>query len=150
MSSADNIKRFLQQKNLAIAGVSRNGKKFGNAVLKDLRIRGYNVFAINKSGEAILGEQSYIDLKSVPEKLEGLVTVVPPAETVNLVKEASAIGIDHVWMQQGSESEEAIKFCQENNINVIYGECIMMFVEPVKNIHAVHRWLWKVFGKLPK
>jgi uncharacterized protein len=150
MSSMDNIKVFFEQKNIAVVGVSRNGKKFGNVVFKDLLARGYNVFAINKSGETINGEKSYVDLNSVPEKLDGLVTVVPPAETVNVIKEAAAVGINHVWMQQGSESEDAILLCQENNIKEVHGQCIMMYAEPVENFHAFHRWLWKIFGKLPK
>ena len=150
MLSKQNITDFIEKKNLAIVGVSRSGKKFGNAVLKDLRAKGYNTFAINKSGDEINGEQSYVDLKSVPEKLDGLVTVVPPSETIKVVQAAKAAGIGHVWMQQGSESKEAIEFCRQNDINLVHGECIMMFAEPVKGFHAFHRWIWKILGKLPK
>jgi predicted CoA-binding protein len=53
-------------------------------------------------------------------------------------------------MQQGSESEKAINYCNENGIDVIHGECILMFAEPVESIHKFHKWLWKIFGKLPK
>jgi len=31
-----------------------------------------------------------------------------------------------VWMQPGSESETAINFCKENNMNVIHGVCVMI------------------------
>ena len=28
-------------------------------------------------------------------------------------------------------------------------ECILMFAEPAGFLHQVHRWIWKVMGKLP-
>jgi len=36
------------------------------------------------------------------------------------------LSIMKVWMQPGSESEKAIKFCEENNIDVVYGVCVMI------------------------
>jgi predicted CoA-binding protein len=66
------------------------------------------------------------------------------------VKEAREKGIKSVWFQQGSSSKEAVKFCVENDMSVVDGECILMFTEPVESIHKIHRWIWKIFGKLPK
>jgi predicted CoA-binding protein len=34
--------------------------------------------------------------------------------------------ITKVWMQPGSESENAIKFCHENDIDVMHGICVMV------------------------
>jgi len=59
------------------------------------------------------------------------------------------LGIKSVWFQQGSSSDEAIKFCEEKGMSVVSGECIFMFAEPVDSIHKFHRWIWKIFGKLP-
>ena len=59
------------------------------------------------------------------------------------------LGVKNIWMQQGSESENAIEFCNKNEINVIHGECILMFAEPVKSIHSFHRWVNKLIGKYP-
>lgn len=52
-------------------------------------------------------------------------------------------------MQQGSESKNAIDLCVKNGINVIAGECIMMYAEPVKSIHSFHRWINKLVGRYP-
>jgi len=36
-------------------------------------------------------------------------------------------GIQNVWMQPGAESDAAIKFCEDNHINVIGGgPCILV------------------------
>jgi predicted CoA-binding protein len=58
-------------------------------------------------------------------------------------------GIRRVWLQQGTESAEAIQFCASNNIAVVHGECIMMFTEPVGFVHRAHRWVKKVTHTLP-
>ena len=67
-----------------------------------------------------------------------------------MVREVAEAGIKHLWIQQGAESDAAIEYCREHEINVVHGECILMFAEPVGSIHRFHRWLWGVFGKLPK
>jgi len=47
--------------------------------------------------------------------------VVPPKVTEEVVKDCEILDITRVWMQPGSESETAIKFCNDNNIAVIFG-----------------------------
>ena len=76
--------------------------------------------------------------------------VVPPAQTEAVVRAAAEAGIKRVWMQQGSQSPEAIRFCEEHGISVVRRECILMFTEPVTSIHRVHRGLWRLLGKLPR
>jgi predicted CoA-binding protein len=141
---------FLGEKSLAVVGVSRSGKKFGNSIMKDLEDKGYRVFPINPHAESIAGKRCYPSLKELPERPGGVITVVPPAATEAVVRDVKAAGIKRVWMQQGSESEAAIRFCAENGIEVVHGECIMMFAEPVGSIHRFHRWVWKLFGLLPR
>jgi predicted CoA-binding protein len=79
-----------------------------------------------------------------------VLVVVPPAETEKVVREAAAAGIKRIWMQQGAESPAAIKFCQENGLSAVHGECILRFAEPAGWFHRAHRCVWKLLGKLPK
>ena len=149
MSARADVDDFLAQKTIAVVGVSRGGKKFGNTVLKDMREKGYRVFPINPNAESIDGERCYASLAVLPERPDGVITVVPPAATEEVVKQAKEAGIQRVWMQQGSESEKAIRFCRENGMTAIDGECILMFAEPAAFYHRFHRWIWKLLGKLP-
>jgi predicted CoA-binding protein len=149
MSRKVDVDDFLAQKTIAVVGVSRGGKKFGNAVLKDLKGKGYRVFPINPHAESIDGERCYANLSALPQRPDGVVTVVPPVSTLEVVKQAKTAGIQRVWMQQGSESEAAIHFCRDNGITAIDGECILMFAEPAAFYHRFHRWVWKLLGKLP-
>ncbi len=144
------ISDFLAQRNLALVGVSRSGKKFGNAILKDLTAKGYRVYPVHPEAAEIDGRTCWRSLSELPEPVGGVVIVVPPQETEKLVREVLKSRIPRVWMQQGSESAAAIRYCEENGIGAVHGECIMMFAEPAAFLHSAHRWIRRVFGKLPQ
>ncbi|MFC1530347.1 CoA-binding protein [Gemmatimonadota bacterium] len=149
MTSKAAVDEFLSGKHLALAGASRNGKKFGNAIVKELGKKDYSFSLVHPEAEEIEGHRCVSSIAGLPSDIGGLVLVVPPEQTTKLVKEAAEAGIRNIWMQQGSESAEAIEFCAENGINAVHGECILMFADP-GGIHKFHHWLWGLFGKLPK
>ncbi|MEM1575625.1 MAG: CoA-binding protein [Nitrososphaerota archaeon] len=121
------IKEFLNKNNvIAVVGASRNPKKYGYKVYKDLKEAGYKVYPVNPNTLEILGDKCYPNLESLPIKPDVVNIVVPPNITEKIVKECKKLNIKKVWMQPGAESEEAIKFCNENGIAVIYGVCIMI------------------------
>ncbi len=148
-SSKAAVNEFMNQRILALVGVSRTGKQFGNAVLKELTARGYRVFPVNPHTGDIQGTRCYPSLRDLPEKVGGVVTVVPPVETPKVVREAHETGITRVWMQQGSESTEAISYCRENGMQEVHGECILMFAPGTGFPHRAHRFVLGLFGKLP-
>lgn len=145
----ETIESFLKLKNIAVIGVSSKSKGFGVAVYNHLKDNGYTVFAVNKNGGYAGNIKLYNTLAMIDQKVDGIITVVPPSETEIVLQEANELGIKNIWMQQGSESVNALEFCKENNIDVVHNECIMMFVEPVKSIHSFHRWINKIVGKYP-
>jgi len=150
MTTKAAIEGFMSQQVLAVAGVSRAPRKFGNAVYRDLRARGYRVLAINPNAQTIEGDSCYPSLKALPEKVGGLVAVTQPAVTEQLVREATDLGIRHVWLQQGSESDDAVQFCQEHGINVVVGECIMMYQPNPSFVHKAHKFFKELFGGKPE
>jgi len=63
---------------------------------------------------------------SLPKKPNVVITVVPPEITEKIVKECKDIKIDKIWMQPGSESEKAIRFCKNNNLKIVANACFVM------------------------
>lgn len=149
MVEQSTIESFLSEQKLALAGASRSGKKFGNAADKELRVKGYELFLIHPEAQEINGAICYATLAELSGKVGGLVTVVPPEQTEKLVRDAHAVGINKIWMQQGSESSDAIQFCQENDMKVVHGQCILMHSQP-QGFHKFHHWLWGLLGKRPR
>ena len=143
------IDDFLAQKTLALVGVSRSGKKFGNAVRRELNAKGYTLRPVHREADAIDGQPCARSLAAVAPEVGGVILVTPPAETMRLVQEAADAGIRRVWIQQGAESDEAIRFCESRGISVVHHQCIMMFAEPAAFGHRLHRGILKIFGKVP-
>jgi len=141
------INSFFEQKRIALAGVSRDNKKFGRYVFKELTKKGYSIAPINKNTDEIDGVKCYKNFEELTEKFDSALISVKPTETLSAIKSAVNAGIKNIWIQQGSESEDAIKYCQTNNIPFISNECIMMYAAPVKSIHSFHRFIWKLLGK---
>lgn len=131
---------FLTQRTLALVGVSRDGHGFGNTVRKELARKGFTVHLVHPEAESIDGQPCFKSLAALPERVGGAVLVTPPAVTEKLVREAFVAGIPRIWMQQGAESDEAIRFCEERGIAVVHHECILMFAEPAGWFHRAHRW----------
>ena len=150
MTSKSTVDDFLAQRTLAVVGVSRDPKAFANGAYKELKAKGYRLLPVNPHMETFDGERCYPSLKALPEPAGGALILVAPAQAERAVQDAAAAGIKRVWMQQGAESAAAIKFCQENGISEVHGECILMHAPNTASFHKMHRWVWGVLGKLPK
>jgi hypothetical protein len=121
------IKEFLDKRNIfAVVGASREAKKYGHQVYKDLKESGYEVYPVNPNAAEILGDKCYPDLEYLPVKPDVVAVVAPPQVTEEIVTSCKRLGITKVWMQPGSESESAITFCQSNDINVMHSVCVML------------------------
>ncbi|MCX6053741.1 MAG: CoA-binding protein [Chloroflexi bacterium] len=144
------IDAFLGLKTLAVVGVSRHKEKFGNAIYRDLKARGYKVMAVNPHLDMVEGDRCFAGLGALPEVPQGVILVIPPPQTLAVIEEAARLGIGYVWLQQGADSPEGENRCKELGLSCISGECIFMFAEPMESFHKVHRFFWKLFGKLPK
>jgi predicted CoA-binding protein len=148
MTSRAAVDRFLAQAAISVVGVSRSGKGFGVAAVRELRRKGYNVHVVHPHADLIEGERCYQRLADLPPGVDALLVVVPPERALDVVRDAASHGIRKIWLQQGAESAEALRACADLGLEVISGECILMFARPT-GIHKAHRWVWGVLGKLP-
>jgi predicted CoA-binding protein len=144
------IESFLSPKKLAIIGVSRNPKKFGRQVYDALKEKGFFVYGVNPNAENLNGDQCYKDIASLPNEVDRVFIVTPPEKTAENVSMALDKGIKNIWIQQKSDTSEALELLKDKDVNLIHNQCILMHASPVKGPHKFHRFLNKVFGKYPK
>jgi uncharacterized protein len=142
------ITDFTAGKRIAIAGVSRNGKGFGNIARKELAARGYQVFPVNPRADVIDGAPCYPGLAALAGQVDGVLVCVPAQEGAEVLHEAASVGIHNVWIQQGAESPELVALAQTLGLNAVSGKCILMYAGPVKGFHNWHRAWVKLTGKL--
>ncbi len=123
----DRIERFLAGKSFAVVGASRDPSKYGNKVLRVYQRHHRKVYPVNPHTEEVEGLNCYPDLKSLPEKVDGVSIITPPSVTEHVVDEAAELGIQNIWMQPGAESEEAIQRAEKAGMNVIAGgPCLLV------------------------
>ena len=142
------INEFIQHKNLALIGASRDGKSFGNFALKELRLRGYQMYAVHSQTTEIDGQPCFSDLAAVSDKVDGVVVCVQPASGDAVLRQAGELGLNKVWLQQGAESPELIALGKQLGLHLVTGKCILMYAEPVRSFHRWHRGFVKLIGKL--
>ena len=111
----------------AVVGSSRNRTKYGNKILRCFIQHAHRVYPIHPKEAEIEGLQCYPDLNSVPETIQSVSIITPPAVTESVVQDAIEMGVINLWMQPGAESKEAIHNAENAGINVIHsGPCLLV------------------------
>jgi len=142
------IDNFVGSKRIAIVGMSRSGKKFGNMAAKELKAKGYELFPVHPTASDIDGMTCYPDLKSLSGKVDGVWISIPPQKVSPVLEEAAQIGLKNIWLQQGAWSTEVQQTIDQLQLPVVTKKCIMMYAPPVKSVHKFHRTIVGIFGKL--
>jgi uncharacterized protein len=131
------IQEFLAQKRFVVVGATDNPQKYGNQIYKTLKRHGYEVYPVNPNLNELEGDKCYSSLAEIPVKVDVVDFVVPPKVTENILKQCKELGLSRIWLQPGSESGTAIAFCQENNLKVVHGICVILSREKLNNENLV-------------
>ncbi len=110
---------------IAVVGVSDDASKFGHRIFRDLLKAGYPVKGVNPRGGFVHGNNIYKSLSEIEKRPDLVITVVHPAVTLQLVEECNKLGIKTIWMQPGSESQEAVRKAETYGIKTI-SACFMV------------------------
>ena len=125
MTDGGRVQEFIGAVCWAVVGASDDREKFGNITFRELKKRGKEVYPVNPRAAEVEGDPCYPNLSALPEGVERVLVVVPPAASENVVKEAKAAGLTHIWFQPGAESETALAYCADNGMEAISGHCIL-------------------------
>jgi predicted CoA-binding protein len=142
------IQEFVSGKRIAVLGVSRSGKKFGNTIYTELKQRGYQVFIVHPEAKEISGEPCYPNLASLRGRVDGVLICLPPRQAEQALREAVSAGMQRIWLQQGAQSPAVLATAQELGVAPVTGRCILMYAQPVRSFHRVHRVFNQIIGQL--
>ena len=149
MVTKQQISDFLANNEIAMAGVSRNPKKFGFTAFRELRQKGLNLIPVNPNADEIEGIKAYHSVEELPSGINALLIMTKKDQTAGVVRSAKDRGIKHIWIQQMSETPEAINELADSDVNLIIKQCIMMHHSP-HGIHKFHGNVKRFFGRMPK
>lgn len=124
---------MLNAETYAVVGASRDPAKYGFLVYKSVKAAGKTAWPVNPSAAEVDGDQCFPALDALPGVPEVAVLIVPPAVSESLVGECARLGIKHIWMQPGAESEAAVAACHANSIAVVSGgPCLMVLLRTAR------------------
>ncbi len=149
MTTLKQINDFIDSQPIAMVGVSRNPKKFGYTAFKELKEKGMKIIPVNPEADQILGEKSFPNVGKLPAEVKSLLIMTKKEKTAAVVREAKEKGIKQIWIQQMSDSKEALDELKGSDISYITGQCILMHYKP-HSIHKFHGSIKKFFGSFPK
>lgn len=125
MNSDKELKDILSNtKTIASVGLSSNPQKESYGVVAYLKEQGYRVIPVNPTASEILGEKSYPDLSSIPEKVDVVQVFRKPEDVPPVVDEAIKIGAKVVWMQEGISHEGAAQKARDAGLQVVMDACM--------------------------
>lgn len=109
---------------IAVLGLSPNPARPSFRVAQGLQARGYRIIPVRPMVDAVLGEQAYPNLESLPE-LPDIVDVFRASEHVPaIVDSCIKLGIKRLWLQDGVINEEAALHAQAAGITVVMDRCM--------------------------
>lgn len=111
---------------IAVVGATDTPWKYGGKIYRDLKMKGFQVRAINPNRDSVDGDPTYPNLASVPGTIDIVDVVVPPATCERIVAEAAELGLTHIWFQPGAESRQVIDQAEAADLDVIHHQCIMV------------------------
>lgn len=130
----ENVRNILETtKTIAVVGLSDKPDRDSHDIAGYLQRAGYRIIPVNPKIQNVLGEKAYKNLRDVPERVDVVQIFRRPEEVPAIVDDAVAIGAKVVWMQPGTENEEAAEQAEAAGLKAVVGACM----------RSVHRTLHK-------
>ncbi|HZP64284.1 MAG TPA: CoA-binding protein [Terriglobales bacterium] len=153
-SSLTMIRHFLSHRRLALIGVSRNPKDFSAHLFHELSRRGYDVVPVNPRATSIQGSKCFARAQDVWPPVEAALLMTSPPITDVVVRDCADAEINWIWMYRasgaGAVSDNAVHYCQQMGMQVIAGQCPLMFLSETGTVHRLHALLQKITGRYPR
>ncbi len=148
------IHDFLDQRRIALVGVSRDPKDFSRMLFREMCKRGYDMVPVNPAASELESRRCFAGIRDINPPADGVLVMTSPQETEGVVQDCIEVGIRRVWMYraagQGAVNEKAAELCHEKGITLVKGYCPYMFLPRTPFFHRVHGLLLKLSGGYPK
>jgi predicted CoA-binding protein len=101
---------------MAIVGASADQNKFGNKAVRAYKQLGYTVYPVNPKETEIEGLRCYKSLDEITGPIDIVSFYLPPKLVPGLIEVAAKKGVKTVWLNPGTESDEAVERAEKLGI----------------------------------
>ena len=110
---------------IAIVGATDSPGKFGGIIYRDLKVKGFQVVPVNPRRKTVDNDKAYASLAELPQRPALVNFVVPPEDTLAVLKQCLDLGLMNVWLQPGASNAAVLRFLQAHHFNYL-NACIMV------------------------
>ena len=140
--------RFFHLGSFAVIGDSAADPPFPERIYDNLRRLGKRLFAVDLGGRAMVcGEPALGALSELPEPVEGALVELPQHRVMPVVQQLVEIGVEHLWLQRGSETAAVLKYCYAEDLDIRWGTCALVYTDQGLSLHSFRRALYKLRGR---
>jgi hypothetical protein len=111
---------------IAVIGATDRPAKYGGIIYRDLKRKGFKVYAVNPYRETVDGDPSWKSVKDLPETPTIADFVIPAKRGLQVLEECEQAGILNIWLQPGAESPELIDKLEAGTFTWLAHACIMV------------------------
>jgi predicted CoA-binding protein len=110
----------------AIVGATDSPGKYGGIIYRDLRGKGWQVYAVNPARTSVAGDPCWANVSDLPVIPTIAVLVVPADRGLEVLADCSRAGIRHIWVQPGASSRELRQALDAGGFDWLAGACVMV------------------------
>jgi predicted CoA-binding protein len=111
---------------LAIIGATDAPGKYGGIIYRDMKAKGFTVFAVNPGRDTVDGDPCYHSVKDLPETPTIAVFGVPAPRGVRVLEECREAGIRNIWVQPGAFSSDFRSALDGDDFDWVAESCVMV------------------------
>jgi uncharacterized protein len=118
---------------VAVIGATDTPGKYGGIIYRDLKRKGYKVFAVNPGRETVDGDPCWAKVGDLPETPTIVDLVVPANHGLRVLAECEDSGIENIWVQPGAESRQLLERLDAGPFTWLADACIMVRARPLSS-----------------
>ncbi len=111
---------------LAVVGATDHPTKYGGIIYRDMKRKGYPVFAVNPYRDTVDGDPCWPSVIDLPEKPTIVILVVPAKRGLHVLEDCKDAGLSNIWIQPGAFSEELGEALEAGDFNWLAEACVMV------------------------
>lgn len=111
---------------LAIVGATDRQTKYGSIIYRDMKAKGFPVFAVNPYRDSVDGDPCWATVGDLPEKPTIVVLVVPAKRGIGVLADCAEAGIRNIWIQPGAFSMEMKNVLEAGDFDWLAEACVMV------------------------
>ena len=111
---------------IAVIGATDHPTKYGGIIYRDMKAKGFPVFAVNPNRDTVDGDPCWPSVKDLPETPTIAVLVVPARTGLKVLQDCVEAGVHNIWVQPGAFSDELGAALESGPFDWLAEACVMV------------------------